>query len=106
MIDVIDEIKSAMKEQGISYSALSTLSGIPLSTIKKVLSGQTKNPRLDTLQALLDAVGSHSGYQYVRVELTPEEIETLERVYSIPFSGDFNDFISQIISSNINDNSN
>lgn len=104
MTDVINEIKSAMKEQGISYSDLSQLSGIPLSTIKKVLSGQTKNPRVDTLQALLDAVGARSGYQYVRVELTPEEIENLERLYdTIHFNGDFNDFIASIITNHIND---
>lgn len=105
MIDVIEEIKSAMKQKGITYNALSQLSGIPLSTIKKILSGHTKNPRIDTLQALLDAVGGESGHQYVRVELTQEEADRLDRIIeAIKFDGNLSDFVAQIITNHIADN--
>lgn len=38
--------------KGYSYAQLSELSGVPLGTIQKIFSGETKSPRFATLQAL------------------------------------------------------
>lgn len=49
-------IKKTLKIKGINYEELSRLSGISKSTIMKILSGHTQNPRLDTIQALTQAL--------------------------------------------------
>ena len=62
----IDEIKRKKKELCLSSRELSRLSGIPLSTVQKVLGGITESPRRTTLLALeaaLRSAGARS-YQY------------------------------------------
>ncbi len=48
----IDEMVRRKQELGFSYERISNLSGVPLGTVQKVFSGQTKSPRYSTLQAL------------------------------------------------------
>lgn len=48
----IEKLKKALKTKCITYTELSMLSGIPLNTIKKIFSGITPNPRIDTIKAL------------------------------------------------------
>ena len=53
----IKQIKNIMKSQGITYETLSSLSGIPLNTLKNIFRGKTQNPRIDTMQAIEKALG-------------------------------------------------
>ena len=53
----IQEIKKYMKENNITYQELSDRSGIPLNTLKNLFRGKTKNPRIDTMQAIEKALG-------------------------------------------------
>lgn len=53
----IQEIKDYMKEHKISQKVLADKSGIPLQTLRKIFSGLTENPRLDTMQAIERALG-------------------------------------------------
>ena len=48
----LEEIKQKRKEYGYSYKQMAELSGVPLGTVQKILSGQTKSPRFETLSAL------------------------------------------------------
>ena len=48
----IDEMNVRKRELGYSYEQISELSGVPLSTVRKVLGGVTGAPRYRTLQAL------------------------------------------------------
>ncbi len=48
----IEEMQKKRKELGYTYETLSERSGVPLSTVQKVLSGITKNPRYETVQAM------------------------------------------------------
>ena len=48
----VDEMNERKREHGLSYQRISELSGVPLSTVQKVLGKQTSNPRESTLQAL------------------------------------------------------
>ena len=48
----IQEMKEKKKEKGYSYAWMAEHSGVPLGTIQKIFSGETENPRYDTLQAL------------------------------------------------------
>lgn len=53
----VAEVKSYLKKHKITYEQLATMSGIPIGTIKSVFSGRTPNPRLDTMQAIEEALG-------------------------------------------------
>lgn len=48
----IEEIKRKKKELGLTSLMISEASDIPLSTIQKIISGVTKSPRRDTLEAI------------------------------------------------------
>ncbi len=49
---IIEEIKQMKQEMGYSYEKLSELSGVPVGTIRKILTGYTKIPLHETLCAL------------------------------------------------------
>lgn len=50
-------MKKILKERKINYAKLSELSGISINTIKSVFCGKTKNPTIDTVNALKCALG-------------------------------------------------
>ena len=54
----IEELNQRRKELGLSYPALSMLSGVPTPTLQKVLSGTTPSPRYQTLQKIEEALYS------------------------------------------------
>lgn len=58
----IEEIKRELEKRGWKYKDLSIESNIPFSTILKVLSGNTKNPRIDTIEAIETALGIGGSY--------------------------------------------
>ena len=51
----IDEMINRKREYGYSYEYISALSGVPASTVQKVLSKQTSAPRRATIEALRKA---------------------------------------------------
>lgn len=53
----INEIKIYMKNNRITYQELSDKSQIPVNTLKKIFSGRTENPRIDTMRAIEEALG-------------------------------------------------
>ena len=50
----IQEMNEKKRELGYSYEQIALMSGIPISTVQKVLGGVTKAPRYETLKALED----------------------------------------------------
>lgn len=48
----VKEMKEKKQESGLSYQQISSESGVPLGTVQKIFSGETKTPRYDTLRAL------------------------------------------------------
>ena len=48
----IEEMKKIKEERGYSMSQLSEYSGVPLGTLQKIFSGETKNPRKSTITAI------------------------------------------------------
>lgn len=53
----IQDIKTYMKANNITYQELSDRSQIPLNTLKNLFRGKTQNPRIDTMQAIERALG-------------------------------------------------
>ncbi|MEE3393682.1 MAG: Uma2 family endonuclease [Lachnospiraceae bacterium] len=48
----IEKLDNIRKRLGLTYKKISELSGVPLSTVQKVMSGNTESPRMSTLEAL------------------------------------------------------
>lgn len=48
----IEEMNSIREELGLTYQKLCRKSGVPIGTIQKILSGTTKNPRVETMRSL------------------------------------------------------
>jgi transcriptional regulator with XRE-family HTH domain len=48
----LEKIAELKKKMGLTNEELSRLSGIPKGTIDKILSGVTKDPKLETLKAI------------------------------------------------------
>lgn len=57
-------IKEELKRQKISYEKLSSLSGIPLATLKTIFRGKSKNPRIDTVEAIEQVIYFNYGNPY------------------------------------------
>ena len=66
----IKEIKEFMKINKITQVELSEKSGLPLQTIRNIFSNPTRNPRMDTMQAIEKALGftSPTAAQYTENE--------------------------------------
>ena len=60
----VEQMKEKKREMGYSNEMIAKLSGVPLSTVQKVFSGETKSPRYDTVQALSEVfVQLDKGYK-------------------------------------------
>lgn len=57
----IEEMKQKKLQKGYSYAQISELSGVPLGTVQKIFSGDTKHPRYATLQALEQVLKDRDG---------------------------------------------
>lgn len=56
--DAIQKYLSAMKERtGMSWADLSAATRLPDSTIRKIFSGETADPRLETISLIVSAMG-------------------------------------------------
>ena len=53
----LEKINILRKQKGISLDALVSLSGVPKGTLSKISAGITKNPSLDTMTAIANALG-------------------------------------------------
>lgn len=73
----IERLKEAKKRMKITYEELSSLSGVPISTIYDLFRGVTTDPRAGTLEAIERALGlSEEGYRdTLPFEVTPMEEE-------------------------------
>lgn len=48
----LEELRKCKTESGLTTARLSELSGVPVGTINKIFSGETRSPRYDTMEAL------------------------------------------------------
>ena len=48
----IDELKRKKAQMRLTYEAIAQKSGLPISTVQKVLGGKVASPRIETLEAL------------------------------------------------------
>ena len=70
----IEEIKKYMKDNGITQIKLSEMSNIPLGSLRNIFSGRVPNPRVDTMQAIENALGLN---KKAEGNTQPQSIENL-----------------------------
>ena len=97
----LEEMRRRKRELGYSNEKLAELSGVPLGTVQKVMSGSTKSPRQGTMEALARALSSWektpclypgpmtNGFARILKEPAavygPEKkIYTIEDIYALP----------------------
>jgi len=56
-MELKDQLRLQRKKAGMSIEQLASASGVPLSTLKKISAGITKDPQVETLRAIADALG-------------------------------------------------
>ena len=54
---IIEKLKTLKNQSNITIPELSKLSGIPEATIRRIFSGDTPDPRFDTIVKLVTAMG-------------------------------------------------
>ena len=61
-VPILARIKAAKAESGFTNEELSAKSGVAIGTVNKILSGDTKEPKLPALMAIASALGVSVDY--------------------------------------------
>ena len=78
----IEEIKQYLKKNKMTYKDLAQMCNVPESTLKNLFSGATKNPRIDTMQAIEKALGLiEENKENQNTEYLTEDEKQLLRAY-------------------------
>lgn len=79
----IEEMKKVKEERGYSYTQLSQYTGIPVSTLQKIFTGETACPRFATRKALENILsGAGADYGKTPGEMSGTGVEEAAPVYS------------------------
>lgn len=82
-----EKLNERKKELGLTTEQLSRLSGVPVGTINKVLSGETRSPRYDTLRALESVLyGAAGDEEYRRL---PDAVREAAAPYATKRQGEY-----------------
>ena len=52
----IEEMKEKKREHGYTYNMMSQMSGVPLGTVQKIFTGETRIPEQHTRQRFRDSI--------------------------------------------------
>lgn len=83
----IQELKRQKKEAGLTNKEISELSDIPLSTVNKIFSGATENPRYSTLLAIEEVIKTKSKIPFTYDPSTQETMVVREAAALYQFHG-------------------
>lgn len=67
----LEIIKQAKKNKKMTLQEIADLSGVPKRTVDDIFSGHTKNPRIDTVQAIERVLGLVPTEQTTRQAIRP-----------------------------------
>ena len=82
----ISELKKMKKEAGLTNTEIAELSGIPVSTVNKIFSGATKNPRYATLLAIEQVITTKEKIPFTYDKLKEEPTIVREAVTPYMYS--------------------
>ena len=89
----LERINILKKQMGITTEELSERSGIPAGTLNKILSGQTNDPKLETVKAIARVFGcsidefADDDNVFSKKSFAVEECELIERYRSLDSHG-------------------
>ena len=79
----ISHLKELKKQSGFTNNQISELSGIPLSTVNKIFSGVTANPRYATLLAIEEVLVTKEKVPFTYDKL--QEMPMMVRESAVPY---------------------
>jgi transcriptional regulator with XRE-family HTH domain len=81
-MDMDARLRELRVKRGIRSSQLADESGVPQKTVDRVLKGETKNPRIETLQGIASALGVTVGWVLgeKNYEFSPDDRDELRRL--------------------------
>ena len=87
----LDKIALYKKALGMTTDELSAQSGVPIGTLNKILSGATKDPKLETLKAIARVLGlslnDFDDRPYSHSTLSPDEAGLLDNYQLLNAAG-------------------
>jgi len=98
-LEIINKLK---KEKGITSKQLAEMSNVPLGTLNKILTGITKDPKLETLKSLakvlgctLDDFDDESENKNTNITLNSTETDLITKYRNVPenIKEDIRDYI-------------
>lgn len=63
---VSEKLNELRKQKGLTNQQIADICNLPLSTVTKVMSGETKDPTLTTLKAITDALDVTLDYLFIK----------------------------------------
>ena len=79
----LDHLKSLKKKRSLTNAEVAELSGVPLSTVNRIFSGQTPNPQFDSVASIVIALdGSLDEFVGLRSEADPPPPSSVEQTLS------------------------
>ena len=79
----LDHLKSLKKKRSLTNAEVAELSGVPLSTVNRIFSGQTPNPQFDSVANIVIAMdGSLDEFVGLRSEADPPSPSSVEQTLS------------------------
>ena len=87
----IEEMKEKKREHGYTYNMMSQMSGVPLGTVQKIFTGETKSPRYDTLEALA-RIFENGDRDYLYADM----VEDSGTAYAAKVQGQYDSICEQI----------
>lgn len=69
----LDKLNKMKKLSGKKTEEISNISGIPLGTLNKIFAGQTKDPKLSTIKAIVTCLG------YTLDDLSDSPVDDINR---------------------------
>lgn len=77
---ILEKIKKIKQEKGYTNEVLAQKSGIPLSTLNKILSSVIKDPKIGTLIAITDALDVDIDNLNIKDKPNPKATDNLEKL--------------------------
>ena len=94
----IQEIKAYMKANKITYDELAERSQLSISTIKKIFSGISKYPRIDTIKTIERALGLENKTPPMKLSEEEQELVSLISQLTDEEVKELSSFVDYIIS--------
>ena len=80
MPELADALKYELKKRGMSVNALAVKSGIPQPSVRRIVSGETLNPKIETVEKIANALGMTAGQLFGACESFNEGYHALPLV--------------------------